>query len=246
MNNLHLLNVLDDLLNPGQFIDYCPNGLQIQGSANISKVLFVVSVSQKVIEYAINNDYDAIVAHHGLFWNKSPYNLTGIQYKRVSSIIKNNINLYAYHLPLDNHPILGNNAQLANLFDFSVHGQTGEQGLLWYGSLKQEVSLRNLLDQYSKSTEHNAIYFGAEDQKINRVAWCTGGAQNMFMQAIQMGVDCYITGEVNEQVMALAEESGVSYIAGGHHVTERYGIKALSNHMSSYLPCDYIEFYNPI
>ncbi len=246
MKNSQILEILDKLLSPNGFIDYCPNGLQIQGRSELSKLLCAVSISQQVIDYAISNNYCGILVHHGIFWNKMPYNITGIQHARISKLIKNDINLYAYHLPLDNHPEVGNNIQLAKLLEIDIIGQTGEQNLLWFGTLRKSLTLQEFINIYKTKTNHQPIYFGDTNKVISKIAWCTGGAQNMFLNAIDLEVDCYITGEVNEQVMALSQESGVAYLAGGHYITEQFGIKALSTYLNQFIQSDYLEIYNPI
>jgi dinuclear metal center YbgI/SA1388 family protein len=246
MNNIALLNLLDQLLTPINFKDYCPNGLQIQGGQNCKKLLCAVSISERLIDYAIENNYDAILVHHGIFWHKMPYNITGIQYNRISKLIKNDINLYAYHLPLDNHPEFGNNVQLARVLNIDVSGQTGEQNLLWFGNLKSSIKLESFIDFYIQKTNHQPVYFGDENKHLSKVAWCTGAAVNMFYNAIELGVDCYITGEINEQIMSLSKESGVCYIAGGHYITEQFGIKALCEYLNQFIQSYYLEIYNPI
>lgn len=246
MNSIALLKLLDQLLIPDGFRDYCPNGLQIQGRQNCKKLLCAVSISESLIDYAIENNYDAILVHHGIFWHKMPYNITGIQYNRISKLIKNDINLYAYHLPLDNHPEFGNNVQLAKLLNIEVSGQTGEQNLLWLGNLKSSINLKEFINFYALKTNHKPVYFGDENKVISTVAWCTGAAVNMFYNAIELNVDCYITGEINEQIMALSKESAVAYIAGGHYVTEQFGIKALCDYLNQFIKSDYLEIYNPI
>lgn len=250
MHNTELLALLNKTLSPQNFKDYCPNGLQVQGGSVCKKVLCAVSISEQLIDHATAYNYDAILVHHGLFWHKMPYNITGIQYNRISKLIKHNINLYAYHLPLDNHPTLGNNAQIANKLNIKVDGQTGEQDLLWYGHLDTPIPLSELLKHYQHLTQHDSYYFGQEQNLINKIAWCSGAAQNLFYQAIALNVDCYLTGEVNEQIMALAQESNVAYMVGGHYSSEEFGIKALCDFLQKSLNndiiFDYLRVYNPI
>jgi dinuclear metal center YbgI/SA1388 family protein len=246
MNNISLLNLLDQLLLPNSFRDYCPNGLQIQGKSECRKLLCAVSISEALINHAIENNYDAILVHHGIFWHKMPYNITGIQYNRISKLIKHDINLYAYHLPLDNHIEFGNNIQLAKLLNINVSGQTGEQNLLWFGNLITPQTLKEFKAFYYQITSHKPFSFGNDNKILNKIAWCTGAATNMFHHAIDLDVDCYITGEINEQIMSLSQESAVAYIAAGHYVTEKFGIQALSEYLKQYLDSQYLDLYNPI
>jgi dinuclear metal center YbgI/SA1388 family protein len=237
---------LDQLLQVNNFHDYCPNGLQIEGQQQIKKIVTGVSLNLELIEQAIALGADTIIVHHGVFWHKTSYALTGIKYQRVAKLIKHDINLIAYHLPLDNHPNLGNNAQLAKLLDFTIDGQTGEQNLIWYGKLNKPLRLSELAKFYYQQTNHVAQFYG-QDRLIERVAWCTGGADSFFSAAIDLGVDCFISGEVQEPILHLAKESGVGYLAGGHYVSERYGIIALTDYLLKQgHDAQFIELYNPI
>lgn len=247
MSRDKLVYDLNNLLKINLFKDYCPNGLQIEGSSEINRIITGVSLNQELVDYAIAKNADAIIVHHGIFWNKSSYELTGIKYQRVAKIIKNDINLLAYHLPLDNHAEFGNNAQLAKLLGISICGQSGDQGLLWQGKFAQAMPLDEFVTFYQQQTGHLPLAFGDKDKLISTLAWCTGGADSMFADAISLGVDCFISGEISEPVMHLAKESGVAYISGGHYVTERYGIMALTDYLNSMgYNAEFIELYNPV
>jgi dinuclear metal center YbgI/SA1388 family protein len=249
MNNNELLNYLNQNLTPEKYQDYCPNGLQIEGKSEIYKIVTGVSISEKLIDTAIKQDASAIIVHHGLFWNKDEYTITGIKRNRIAKLLEHGINLYAYHLPLDNHPELGNNAQLAKKLGLEVIGQDKKQNLLWYGKLANPTTITQLAGNIESILEHKPLYFANQDmQIISRVAWCTGGAQSIFELAIKLGVDAYITGEVSEPIMNLAHESNVAFIAAGHYATERYGIMALTEHLQQTLNLDanFIELYNPV
>ncbi|MBX9597308.1 MAG: Nif3-like dinuclear metal center hexameric protein [Burkholderiales bacterium] len=247
MSRDKLVYDLNDLLKISLFKDYCPNGLQIEGASEVQQIITGVSLNQELIDYAIAKEATAIIVHHGIFWNKSSYELTGIKYQRVAKIIKNDINLLAYHLPLDNHAEFGNNVQLAKLLGITICGQSGEQGLLWQGKLAQAMPLGEFVQFYQQQTGHLPSFFGEQEQSISTLAWCTGGADGMFADAISLGVDCFISGEISEPVMHLAKESGVAYISGGHYVTERYGIIALTDYLNSMgYDAEFIELYNPI
>lgn len=243
-----LIETLNQLLSPGQYKDYCPNGLQIQGSVRINKIITGVSINQQLIDMAVGSNVQAIIVHHGIFWNRSTYPLVGVKYERVAKLIKNDINLLAYHLPLDNHPVYGNNIQLANLLDIEVKYQTGEQNLIWVGELSTPILLSQFAANYEVRTGHKPICFGDTDKLVRKIAWCTGGADSMFEEAIALGVDLFVTGEIKEPVMHLALESSVAFMAGGHYTTERYGIKALTGYLRVDLGLDaeFIDIYNPI
>lgn len=242
-----LVEYLNNLLQADKFKDYCPNGLQIQGADIVKRIICGVSLNEQLIDTAIEKSADTIIVHHGAFWNKDSYPIIGIKHKRISKIIKNEINLIAYHLPLDCHEVLGNNAMLAKLLEISVHGQTAEQNLLWYGELSNTLTAAKFAEFYTHKTNHTPLLLGNPEKHIKKIAWCTGGADNFFEHAINSGVDCFISGEVKEPIKSLADESGVVYLAGGHYVTERYGIKALSYHLNSIgLNSEFIEIYNPV
>lgn len=247
-----LVKYLNNLFQADKFKDYCPNGLQIEGKSEINKIVCGVSISQELIDYAIKQKADAIIVHHGIFWNKNEYPITGIKYQRIAKLIKNDINLIAYHLPLDCHIELGNNAQLASVLDINVNGQAYDSqyklDLIWHGELSDDKSAREFCVHYQNKTGHSPLFLGNPDKNIKKIAWCTGGADSLFEQAIELEVDCFISGEVSEPIKSIAEESNVVYIAGGHYVTERYGIKALAKHLEvvKNLDCEFIEFYNPV
>ncbi|MDD3266335.1 MAG: Nif3-like dinuclear metal center hexameric protein [Burkholderiales bacterium] len=247
MQRTELVKYLDNLLQKDKFKDYCPNGLQIEGSLEIKKIICGVSLSQDLIDIAIKDGADTIIVHHGIFWNKDDYAITGIKYQRIAKLIKNNINLIVYHLPLDNHEIYGNNVQLAKQLGIKIIGQNETQSLIWHGTIP-DSTLKEFTHKYQQITNHQPITMGNENKIIKNIAWCTGGADSFFNQVINMNVDCYITGEINEPIKSLAEESGVAYIAGGHYVTERYGIKAISQLLLEKFSLDsqFVELYNPI
>jgi dinuclear metal center YbgI/SA1388 family protein len=242
-----LISYLDQLLQIQNFKDYCPNGLQIQGSNQINKIICGVSLNQQLIDIAIAQKADMIIVHHGIFWNKNPYPITGIKYQRIAKLIKHDINLLAYHLPLDCHGEFGNNVQLAKLLNIEVAGQTGEQNLIWHGKLQLPQAGNQFGQFYEQQTLHKPQLFGNTNKIINRIAWCTGSADSLFETAIDLGIDCFISGEVSEPIKAIAEEHDVIYLAGGHYVTERYGVLALSQHLQKLgMDCEFIELYNPI
>lgn len=243
-----LVNHLDELLQPNLFKDYCPNGLQIAGKIDVSNIICGVSLTEELVDRAIEQSADAIIVHHGAFWNGDDYRITGYKYKRIAKLIKHDINLIAYHLPLDNHATLGNNIQLAKLLKLESIRQDVKQNLLWFGELAQTMTIEQFAEFYQKLTNHKPIYFAHSKQKIKKIALCTGGAVSLFNEASTHDIDLYITGEVKENIMAQSLESGVAYLAGGHYVTERYGIQALCKYFNDNLgiSSQFIELYNPI
>lgn len=249
IENYVLQDKLNQILEPDKFKDYCPNGLQIEGQTEIKKIITGVSLNEKLIDLAIERKAQAIIVHHGIFWHKESYAVTGIKKKRIAKLIKNDINLYAYHLPLDNHPQLGNNVQLAKLLGVETKGNTGEQGLLWYGELIKPISVEEFSKVITKKLLHKPMVFANNlDKLITKVAWCTGGADSFFSAAIELGVDAYISGEVSEPIYSLADESGIAYIAAGHYATERYGIMRLTKYLveNKIANAEFAELYNPL
>ena len=249
--SLHeLVNYTDNFLQVQRFKDYCPNGLQVEASQTLSKIITGVTASQALIDRAIAEKADAILVHHGYFWTGEAAPLTGIKGKRIASLIRNHISLIAYHLPLDAHPVVGNNAQLAKVLGFDVLAglDDSENPIGLVGELPQALPLAALAARIEQRLQRTPLFFGAQDKPIKRVAWCTGAAQSYMQKAIDKGVDCFITGEVSEQTYHLATESGVSFIAAGHHATERYGVKALGEHLAERFAVGvvFVDLDNPV
>lgn len=247
-----LLNELRDynasLLQTGLFKDYCPNGLQVEGRAEVRRIATGVTASQQVLDEAIAWGADAILVHHGYFWRNEEASIVGIKKRRIAQLLRNDVSLLAYHLPLDAHAELGNNAQLGKLLGLVEQGRFGEQNIAWLGSLAQPQTLAQFARQVGYSLQRVPQVVGDDDKSILKVAWCSGGAQGYFEAAIAQGVDAYITGEISEQNFHLAQESGVVFIAAGHHATERLGIQALGRHLASQFGLEHRFFdqANPI
>ncbi|MPN20747.1 GTP cyclohydrolase 1 type 2 [bioreactor metagenome] len=191
---------------------------------------------------------DAILVHHGYFWKGEDGRVTGIRRKRLSSLLANDINLLAYHLPLDAHPELGNNAQLAQRLGWVEEGRFGEQDIAWLGSLVGPGTLAELAADVARVLGRAPLVIGEGSKLIRRIAWCSGGAQSYFEQAIALGVDAYLSGEISEQTVHLARESGVAYLAAGHHATERFGVQALAEHVAQQfgIACEFVDLDNPV
>ncbi|MCG2576638.1 Nif3-like dinuclear metal center hexameric protein [Dechloromonas sp. XY25] len=248
MKREELVDYLDGLLVPGKFKDYCPNGLQVEGRGDILRVVAGVTASQALLDVAVARNADAILVHHGYFWKGEDGRITGIRRQRLASLLANDINLLAYHLPLDAHPELGNNAQLAQRLGWVADGRFGEQDIAWLGRLTTPCSLAALSADVEHVLGRTPLVIGEAERAIRRIGWCSGGAQGYFEQAIALGVDAYLSGEISEQTVHLARESGVAYIAAGHHATERYGVQALAGHLAQQfgIACEFVDVDNPV
>lgn len=223
---------LNDFLKIETFNDYCPNGLQIEGEDMIDCIVSGVTASQRLIDEAIDCQAQAILVHHGYFWKGENPKLIGIKKARIASLLKHNISLFAYHLPLDAHPELGNNVQLAELMGWTINGVLPNTvGLIGTvdGGVETGASLKRKL---SETLDFDVIHIGEDLDDIESIAWCTGAAQGYIEQAIEAGVDAFVSGEISEQTVHLALESGVHYFSAGHHATERGGVLALGNHLA--------------
>lgn len=247
MDRTQLQRHLDDLLEAARFKDYCPNGLQVEGAPEVRNVVCGVTASQALIEAAIERGAQALLVHHGWFWRGEDGRVTGMKKARMARLLAHDINLFAYHLPLDAHAELGNNAQLGRVLGLTPTGVAGDQGLLWLGETAQPVAASVLAQQVGEALGRAPLLVGDACRSVRRVAWCTGGAQGYFEQAIAEGVDLYLSGEISEQTTHLARESGVPYIAAGHHATERYGVRALGAHIAAHfgLQADFVDIDNP-
>jgi dinuclear metal center YbgI/SA1388 family protein len=241
---------IDELLQSVRFRDYCPNGLQVEGRAEIRKIICGVTASQALLDAAVAANADMVLVHHGYFWKGEDGCIVGIRKARLATLLKHDINLFAYHLPLDAHPELGNNAQLAARFGWVVDGHFGDQDIGFIGSLGSTAAgktVATILADIEIVLDRKALLVGDAGRKVSRVAWCTGGAQGYFEQAIAAGADLFVSGEISEQTTHLARESGVPYIAAGHHATERYGVQALGAHLAQRfgIDCEYVDIDNP-
>lgn len=224
-----ILDWCRDTLQIHAFKDYAPNGLQVEGRETVEKIATSVTASQAAIDFAAAQGADMLLVHHGMFWKSEPPTVTGWKKTRIETLLKHQINMAGYHLPLDAHPELGNNAQLAALFGWVTDYQCGEQNLLNIGRLKTPQTLAQFSDGIAQKLNRKPTVVGSADKIIRRIAWCTGGAQGFFQTAIDEGVDAYVTGEISEAQYHLANECGTAFVSAGHHATERYGIQALAD-----------------
>jgi dinuclear metal center YbgI/SA1388 family protein len=233
-----LVAYLNNLLEIDKFKDYCPNGLQIEGRQQINKIAFAVTASQFVIEQALAQGCDTLITHHGYFWKNENQAITGIKKQRIEKLIKNDINLISYHLPLDMHAIYGNNTCLARLLNLTEL-EFFEIGVI--GKSSQNLSaVLEIIKTFSK----NPLVI-ENKQELSKIALCTGGGQGYFEKAISLGADLFISGESNEQAYHLANEYGVNFIAAGHHNTETFGVLALKQHLEDKFECLFINENNP-
>lgn len=250
IHRTELLGTLDALLQPERFRDYGPNGLQVEGCAQVHKIVSGVTASRALIEAAIAAEADTILVHHGLFWRGQNGCITGWMKQRLALLLAQNINLLAYHLPLDAHPELGNNAQLGLKLGLVGTSRFGEQDLGWLGERQGGqgfASAQALADHASYVLNRPVALIDKGYEAIKKIAWCSGGAQSYFEAAIAAGADAFITGELSEPQAHLARECGVAYLACGHHATERYGAPAVAAHVASLfgLAHEFIDIDNP-
>ncbi len=240
---------LDTLLDAARLKDYCPNGLQVEGRPHVMRVLCGVTASQALLDLAAAGGHDAVFVHHGLFWRGDDGRVTGFRRRRLRTLLANDISLFAYHLPLDVHPELGNNAQLARLMGWQGEARFADQELGWIG--RPEL-VGQPADEIARMVAarlgREPMLVGDGKRPVRRIAWCTGGAQAYFEQAILAGADLYVSGEISEPTVHLARESGVPYIAAGHHATERYGARAIAQYLHAVLGLEasFVDLDNPV
>jgi len=252
MDRTELELYLNDLLQVGKFRDYCPNGLQVEGRRKVERVATGVTASQAFLDAALEWGADAVLVHHGYFWKNEAAAITGQKYRRLRAVLSNDLNLFAYHLPLDAHPEFGNNVQLGERLGWIIDNRVGGPGLdaelICSATLPMPVSLEGLTAQVQRTLDRTPLVIGDPDQEIRRIAWCTGAAQGYFESAIAAGADVYLSGEISESTVHLARESGVAYIAAGHHATERYGVQALGAHLADTFDIQhlFIDVDNPV
>ncbi|WP_159653752.1 Nif3-like dinuclear metal center hexameric protein [Vibrio atypicus] len=252
MNILQLEKILNEKLSPQLIKDYAPNGLQVEGKQEVTRIVTGVTASQALVDKAVELNADALLVHHGYFWKGEPEPIRGMKGNRIRTLIKNDINLLGYHLPLDIHPELGNNAELARLLDIDVEGgmEGHPQSVAMRGRLKQPMSGAEFASKINQVLNRQPLHI-APDQAgkiIETIGWCTGGGQDYIELAVQLGLDAYISGEISERTTYTAREMGIHYFAAGHHATERYGVKALGEWIAAEhgLDVEFIDIDNPV
>lgn len=224
-----LVATMDQWLHPELFRDYCPNGLQVEGRERVRTVISGVTASQRFLEQAIEAGADMVLVHHGYFWKGEDPCIRGMKQRRLRLLMNNNVSLVAYHLPLDAHRTLGNNACLARTLGACDGAPVSDDPceLMWTGTLDQPLTLEELASRLRSRLEREPLSVDGGPASIRRIGWCSGGAQGMIDRAVDLGVDAYLSGEISEPTVHSAREQGVHYIAAGHHATERDGVQAL-------------------
>ncbi|MDU4940283.1 MAG: type 2 GTP cyclohydrolase I [Mixta calida] len=246
MNNFELEQIVNQQLNSAAFSDYTPNGLQVEGREHVKKIVTGVTACQALLDEAVRLQADAVMVHHGYFWKNEAPAIKGMKRRRLRTLLANDINLYGWHLPLDAHPELGNNAQLAQALGIHVQGDI--QPLVPWGELQEPLSGEALAARIGEALGRQPLHCGDNaPAQIRRIAWCSGGGQGFIDSAAAFGVDAFITGEVSEQTIHSARENGLHFFAAGHHATERGGIRALGEWLAAQHQLDvtFIDIDNP-
>jgi len=242
---------LNTLLKPGDYRDYCPNGLQVEGKASINHLVTGVTASQALIDAAVEKGADAILVHHGYFWNGEDPTVTGIRKVRLKTLLDNELNLFAYHLPLDAHSPLGNNAQLGKKLGFRTEGDLDplhKSRVGVWGVLEEPCNGEELANRIKARLGREPLHIPGKTKVIEKIAWCTGSAQSYIDMAYEAGADAFLTGEVSEQTVHFARETGMHFFAAGHHATERYGVQAVGEYLAQELELThcFIDIDNPV
>ncbi|MCA1769836.1 MAG: Nif3-like dinuclear metal center hexameric protein [Halomonas sp.] len=251
MNRDDLVAACNRELTPERFKDYTVNGLQVEGRENVHRVLSGVTACQALLDEAVDWQADLVLVHHGFFWKNEPVAITGMKRRRIRTLLAHDISLLAYHLPLDAHATLGNNVELGRLLGFTCQGcADGEpgDGLLWLGSPPAGLDARGLAVHVGQRLGREPLLVEASGRgEIRRVAWCTGGAQDMITAAWEAGANAFISGEISERTTHLARELGIHYLAAGHHATERYGVQVLGEWLAGEFGLEhrFVDIDNP-
>lgn len=230
--------------------DYCPNGLQVEGRAEVRRIVSGVTASQALLDAAVEAGADLVLVHHGYFWKSENPCIVGSKQRRLQTLLTHGMSLLAYHLPLDVHPEVGNNAQLARRLGVLVEGPLepgNPRSVGLVGSLPEPMEPLDFARRVAQVLQREPLLIEAA-RPIRRLAWCTGAAQGYIEQAIAAGVDAYLTGEVSESTVHSARENGISFLAAGHHATERYGVQALGDYLASRFSIEhrFIDCPNPV
>lgn len=236
-----IVKTLNNWLEPERFQDYCPNGLQVEGRQPVARVISGVTASQRFLEQAIDAGADMVLVHHGYFWKGEDPCIRGMKQRRIRTLLVSDVSLVAYHLPLDAHRVMGNNACLgATLGVRNPEPVTDDpRELLWHGELDEPVSADALAERMQQGLGQDPLHVAGGAPTIKRIAWCTGGAQGMIDRAAGLGVDAYISGEISEPTVHSARENAIHFYAAGHHATERHGVQALGAALASALDIEH-------
>ncbi len=246
-----LVDYTNALLSVDSFNDYCPNGLQVEGKPEVGRIVSGVTASLELVDAAIAAGADALLVHHGYFWKGEDARIAGMKRSRLQRLLGSDTSLLAYHLPLDAHPELGNNAQLAQVLDFERVGSFGDDGgmqLACYGTPSQALGGEALAGQLKIALDRAPLHIPGPQELIRSVGWCTGAAQSYIEAAAAQGLDAFISGEISEQTVHVVRECGIHYFAAGHHATERFGVRALGEHLAGQFDIEhqFIDINNPV
>lgn len=243
-----LVAELANFLQVGKFQDYCPNGLQVEGRPQVRRIVSGVTASQALIEAAIEADADAVLVHHGYFWRGEAPEVTGLKRNRLKRLLTYDLSLLAYHLPLDAHAEVGNNVQLGKVLEWPIVRYLDDKNMLPVAEFPQPMALSQVGDHVSRKLGRSAQILGNPQKPVQTVAWCTGAAQSYIQQAVNAGVDLFVSGEVSEQTWHTVCETDTAYISAGHHATERYGVQALGHWLAEKYGIEhiYVEMDNPV
>lgn len=246
-----VVDLLQSTLKPWSYSDYCPNGLQVEGKAEVQLLVTGVTACQALIDAAIDLKADAILVHHGYFWKSEDPCIAGMKKKRLKALLSHDISLLAYHLPLDGHPELGNNAQLAKKLGLTITSplypdnpkQVGNIGML-----AEAVTVDTFAQRVAHALGQTPIHIAGDKPMISRIGFCTGAAQGFIEQAVRMSCDAYLSGEISEPTVHIARETGMHYLAGGHHATERFGVQAVGEFLAQQLGIwhQFVDIANPV
>lgn len=243
-----LCQFCNEYLNIGAFNDYCPNGLQVESTEAVKHIVAGVTASLALIEAAVDVGADTLLVHHGYFWKGESQPITGVKGRRIRHLIRNNINLLAYHLPLDAHPTVGNNVQLARIMGWPINGRFGPYDIIFHGAFESAISLTELGDWIASKLGRQPLLISAGENPVQKLAWCSGAAQSYIETAAAHDIDVFVSGEISEHTVHFAKEAGIHYIAAGHHATERYGVQAFAELIAERfnLRQQFIDMPNPV
>lgn len=246
-----LIAYMDELLESANYQDYAPNGLQVAGREQIGTIVSGVTASRALIDAALEMEADLLLVHHGWFWRGEDPRIVGMKHNRLKQLLCADLNLVAYHLPLDGHPQLGNNARLGELLGFTQTGRFGAGpggGIACHGSLADSLQAEMLAERLAQRLGREPLLLSGGGHEIRTIGWCSGAAQDYLAQAAALGLDAFISGEVSERTYHEARELGIHYFAAGHHATERYGVEALGEHLAQRygLTHRFIDIDNPV
>ena len=242
-----LVDAADSLMEPDRFSDYCPNGLQVAGRDTVERLVSGVTACLALIEVAADHGADALLVHHGYFWRGEDPRVVGMKKARLAALLRHDLSVIAYHLPLDAHPELGNNAQLAQRLNLVATGTLCADGVGLVGHCREPTTGHAFARRLAERLGRKPLHVGDGDAPIGRIAWCTGAAQSMIDRAAELGADAYLTGEVSEQTVHTAREAGMQFFAAGHHASERYGVQALGARLAGRLGIEhrFVDIDNP-